>query len=343
MRIIVDAMGGDNAPLEIVKGALMAAERYSNDEIVLCGVGEEILRSIEKLGVKDLPKGVEIAHATEVVSMEDNPSSVYKAKPDSSMVVGLKMLRDGKGDAFVSAGSTGALLACATFIVKRIRGIRRAALAPVIPTAADKGTVLVDCGANAECTPDYLVQFAHMGKFYAKSLMGIDNPRVALLNIGTEDTKGTPLQTETYKLLKAEGEKGDINFIGNIESKEVAFGGCDVLVSDGFSGNILLKAIEGYGTLLMSEMKNMFMQNGKTKLAAAMLKDSLSDFKKKYSASDVGGTALLGISKPVIKAHGSSDARAVSSAIGQAVNTCRMEVPSKIAEYMENMKNSQAN
>ena len=159
MRIIVDAMGGDNAPFEIVKGAVMAAEKY-RAEIVLCGNGEEILRSLEKMGISDLPKGLEIANATEVVEMEDNPSTVMRAKPDSSMVVGLKMLKDGTGDAFVSAGSTGALLACATFIVKRISGIRRAALAPVIPTAGDTGTILIDCGANAECTPDYLLQFA---------------------------------------------------------------------------------------------------------------------------------------------------------------------------------------
>lgn len=340
MRIIVDAMGGDNAPYEIVAGALAASERYKNDEIVLCGIGEEILRCMEKLGVKDLPKGVEIAHATEIVEMEDNPSGVYKTKPDSSMVVGLKMLRDGKGDAFVSAGSTGALLACATFIVKRIRGIRRAALAPVIPTAGRKGAVLIDCGANAECTPEYLVQFAHMGKFYSENLLGVADPRVGLLNIGTESTKGTALQREAYSLLKEQGDRGEINFVGNMESKGVALDGCDVVVADGFSGNIFLKAIEGYGTLLMNEMKNMFLQSGKTKLAAVMLKESLSEFRKKYSASSVGGTALLGISKPVVKAHGSSDATAIKAAIGQAIETCRMDVPAKIAKYMENLKSN---
>lgn len=339
MRIIVDAMGGDNAPFEIVKGAVMAAEKY-RAEIVLCGNGEEILRSLEKMGISDLPKGLEIANATEVVEMEDNPSTVMRAKPDSSMVVGLKMLKDGTGDAFVSAGSTGALLACATFIVKRISGIRRAALAPVIPTAGDTGTILIDCGANAECTPDYLLQFAYMGKYYAQSVLGIDEPRIALLNIGTEETKGTDLQRQAYALLREAGGRGELNFIGNIEAREVAFGECDVVVTDGYSGNILLKAIEGYGTLLMKEMKAMFLKSGKTKIAAALLKDGLDSFKSKYSASGVGGTAMLGISKPVIKAHGSSKAEAVCSAIGQAINTARVDVPARIKAHLETVKGS---
>ena len=275
MRIIVDAMGGDNAPFEIVKGAVMAAEKY-RAEIVLYGKGEEILRSLEKLDIKDLPNGIEIAHADEVVEMEDNPSTIIKSKPNSSMVLGLRMLRNGGGDAFVSAGSTGALLACATFIVRRIGGIRRAALAPVIPTGAEHGTVLIDCGATAECTPDYLMQFAYMGKSYAQSLMGIESPRVGLLNIGTEETKGTELQTQTYKLLKEAGEKGEINFIGNIEAKEVLLGGCDVVVSDGYTGNILLKSIEGCGALFMSEIKKILLKSTKTKIAAGLIKNDLA-------------------------------------------------------------------
>lgn len=337
MRIIVDAMGGDNAPKAIVKGAVAAAEKY-NAEVVLCGKGEEILRALHDLGIKDLPKGVEIAHASETIEMEDDPATAMRAKPDSSMVVGLRMLKEGKGDAFVSAGSTGALLACATFIVRRIGGIRRAALSPVIPTAAPKGTVLVDCGATAECTPEYLVQFAYMGNFYAKSLLGIDRPRVGLLNIGTEETKGLDLQRDTYVLLKQAAEKGDINFIGNIEPKEVALGGCDVVVSDGYSGNIFLKSIEGYGTLLLKEMKAMLTKSTKSKLAALMLKDGLNEFKEKYSPSNVGGTALLGISKPVIKAHGSSDDTAILNAIGQAISTVKNDVPARISECMLSMR-----
>ena len=334
MRIIVDAMGGDNAPFEIVKGAVMAAEKY-RAEIVLYGKGEEILRSLEKLDIKDLPNGIEIAHADEVVEMEDNPSTIIKSKPNSSMVLGLRMLRNGGGDAFVSAGSTGALLACATFIVRRIGGIRRAALAPVIPTGAEHGTVLIDCGATAECTPDYLMQFAYMGKSYAQSLMGVESPRVGLLNIGTEETKGTELQTQTYKLLKEAGEKGEINFIGNIEAKEVLLGGCDVVVSDGYTGNILLKSIEGCGALFMSEIKKILLKSTKTKIAAGLIKNDLASFKNRFSASSVGGTALLGITKPVIKAHGSSKADAICAAIGQAIKTAELDVAEKITEHIK--------
>ena len=333
MRVVVDAMGGDNAPLEIVKGAVEAAEKY-RAEIVLCGRGEEILRALEKLGIMDLPRGVEIANASETVEMEDSPSTVFKTKPDSSMAVGLKMVRDGAADAFVSAGSTGALLACATFIVRRISGIRRAALALPIPTAKDD-FVLIDCGANTECTPEYLLQFAYMGRFYAENLMGVKDPRIALLNIGAEESKGTDLQRGAYALLKEAGEKGEINFIGNLEPKEAAGGVCDVLVADGFSGNIMLKAVEGYGGLIMGEIKSMFLKSGKTKLAAAMLKDELTELKKKYSGADVGGTALLGISRPVIKAHGSSKASDICAAVGQAVKTAEMDVPGKIKEHLE--------
>lgn len=337
MRIIVDAMGGDNAPLEIVKGALEASKKY-NAEIVLCGIGEEILRSLEKLGINDLPQGFEIAHAPEVVEMEDNPSTVMRQKPASSMVMGLKMLRDGGGDAFVSAGSTGALLACSTFIVKRISGIRRAALAPVIPTAAEKGAVLVDCGATAECTPEYLMQFAYMGMFYAKSAMKIENPRIGLLNIGTEEMKGTELQKNAYVLLNEAKERGEINFIGNIEPKEAAMGGCDVIVADGYSGNIFLKTVEGYGKLILKEIKALLMNNTKSKFAALLLKSGLGEFKERFSASAVGGTALLGISKPVIKAHGSSDSEAVCSAIGQAVTAAESDTADKIKSYLEAAK-----
>ena len=339
MKIIVDAMGGDNAPFEIVKGAVMALEKY-DCEIILCGKTEEIYRSLEKLGVEKLPNGLEIAYASDVVEMEDNPSTVIKTRPDSSMIVGLKMLREGGGDAFVSAGSTGALLAGATFVVRRISGIRRAALSPVVPTASGKGTVLIDCGATAECTADYLLQFAYMGSFYAESLLGIAKPRVALLNIGAEETKGTDLQREAYALLREAGNKGDINFIGNMEPKEAALGGCDVLVSDGYSGNIFLKTVEGYGTLLMNEMKSMFMKSAFSKLAAVMVKDSLREIKHKYSASDVGGTALLGIAKPVIKAHGSSKAEAICAAVGQALATAKADVPNRIKDAMGSMRNA---
>ncbi len=207
-------MGGDNAPDEIVKGAVLAAEEYKI-EITLTGRGEEILRSLEKMGRKELPKGIEIMNANEVITMEEDPVTAIREKKDSSMSVGLAMLRDGLGDAFVSAGSTGALLSGSTLLIKRIRGIRRAALAPVLPLN-EKGVVLIDCGANAECTPEYLLQFAFMGTFYAERVLKINRPRVGLLNIGTERIKGTDLQIEAYGLLEEASKEGIINFVGNV-------------------------------------------------------------------------------------------------------------------------------
>lgn len=336
MRIIVDAMGGDNAPMAAVEGAVMAAREFDTG-IILTGRVEEILKCFEALGEKELPRGIEIADAPEVVEMEDDPASVIREKPDSSMAVGLKMLRDGAADAMVSAGSTGALLSGATLITKRIRGIRRAALAPFLPNKGD-GVLLIDCGANAECNPEYLLQFAFMGSYYAKTMLGFESPRVGLLNIGAEETKGTELQRGSYALLRAAGDAGRINFVGNVEAREVMLGACDVIVTDGFSGNIFLKGMEGVGMFIMSEVKNVFMKSKKTKIAAAMVKDELSALKKKMDPSEIGGTALLGISKPVIKAHGSSDAYAIRSAIMQAINTAKSGVTALIEENIGYMR-----
>ncbi|MBR7081639.1 MAG: phosphate acyltransferase PlsX [Oscillospiraceae bacterium] len=336
MRIIVDAMGGDNAPMAAVEGAVMAAREFDT-RIILTGRVEEILKCFEALGEKELPRGIEIADAPEVVEMEDDPASVIRTKPDSSMAVGLKMLRDGAADAMVSAGSTGALLSGATLITKRIRGIRRAALAPFLPNKGD-GVLLIDCGANAECNPEYLLQFAFMGSYYAKTMLGFESPSVGLLNIGAEETKGTELQRGSYALLRAAGDAGRINFVGNVEAREVMLGACDVIVTDGFSGNIFLKGMEGVGMFIMSEVKNVFMKSKKTKIAAAMVKDELSALKKKMDPSEIGGTALLGISKPVIKAHGSSDAYAIRSAIMQAINTAKSGVTALIEENIGYMR-----
>ena len=336
MRIIVDAMGGDNAPMAAVEGAVIAAREFDTG-IILTGRVEEILKCFEALGEKELPRGIEIADAPEVVEMEDDPASVIRTKPDSSMAVGLKMLRDGAADAMVSAGSTGALLSGATLITKRIRGIRRAALAPFLPNKGD-GVLLIDCGANAECNPEYLLQFAFMGSYYAKTMLGFESPSVGLLNIGAEETKGTELQRGSYALLRAAGDAGRINFVGNVEAREVMLGACDVIVTDGFSGNIFLKGMEGVGMFIMSEVKNVFMKSKKTKIAAAMVKDELSALKKKMDPSEIGGTALLGISKPVIKAHGSSDAYAIRSAIMQAINTAKSGVTALIEENIGYMR-----
>lgn len=316
MKIIVDAMGGDNAPLEIVKGALQGRARWGMD-IVLTGDAAQILRALEECGEKTVPQGVEIANATQTVEMCDDPATVFRHKKDTSMGVGLTMLRDGKADALVSAGSTGALLTGATLITKRVRGIRRAAMAPVIPTTTGRA-VLIDCGANAECTPEYLVQFAYLGNFYAKRVLGIGTPRVGLLNIGAEDSKGTDLQKQTLVRLREADAAGHLHFIGNIEAKEAIKGGCDVIVTDGFSGNILLKTMEGVGSFAGSSLKGMFKKNLLTKLAALAVMPGLRDFKAQLDPNKVGGTAFIGISKPVIKAHGASNAEAIENAVGQA-------------------------
>lgn len=316
MRIIVDAMGGDNAPGEIVRGALRA-NRELGVEIILVGRTGEILKVLEEDGQKELPGGIEIRNATEVVEMDDDPAFAFREKPDSSLTVGLNLLKDGAGDAFVSAGSTGALLSGATLVVKRIRGIRRAAMAPQVPCYGGR-MILCDCGANAECTPEYLIQFAYLGSYYSQRVMKVDNPRVGLLNIGAEEEKGDTLRHTVYAALKEAGEAGRINFIGNIESSDAMMGKADVVVADGFAGNVMLKTAEGSGKMLNKCLKELFLSNGKTKLAAVMLKKEFGEFKKLLDPNEVGGTPFLGIGKPVIKAHGASNARAIYNAIRQA-------------------------
>lgn len=335
MRIIVDAMGGDHAPLEIVKGAVDASIEFGLD-ITLVGREEDIRSCIESAGIELPGDSIEIFNASEVITMEDDPSTATRRKKDSSMSVALQLLKDGKGDACVSAGSTGALLTGSTLIVKRIRGIRRAAMAPVIPNGLT-GVLLVDCGANLECTPEYLLQFAFMGSFYAQNIMGCENPRVALLNIGTEATKGTELQKTTYALLLEASKEGRINFVGNIESKDVLFGGADVVVTDGFTGNVLLKSFEGAAVFFMKTIKGTFLKNKKNKIAALMIRNDIGELKALMDVSEVGGTAMLGIEKPVFKAHGSSDARAIRSTIKQAKCFVEASVIDKIKNNIEYM------
>ena len=336
MKIIVDAMGGDNAPQAIVQGAL-DANRLHGIHIVLVGRAEEVLKAVEACGEKTLPVGIEIRDAREVVEICDDPATAFKKKKDSSLTVGMTMVKNGEGDAFVSAGSTGALLSGATLLVKRIRGIRRAAMGPVIPVLGGKA-LLCDCGANADCTAEYLLQFAYMGNFYAQKLMGVENPRVALLNIGAEESKGDVLRQETYALLKAAGEAGRINFVGNIEASEALMGGADVIVADGFSGNIMLKTIEGAAKFLMKELKYMFLSGTKTKMAALLLKSEMDEFKKLLDPNEVGGTPFLGISKPVIKAHGSSNARAIYNAVLRAKEYAESGLIAAVEANVELMK-----
>ena len=312
MKIIVDAMGGDNAPQAPVLGALDAVKKFGA-QVVLVGRGEEILNVLKNKGISDLPEGVEIAHADDVVDMHDDPAAVVHKRKNSSMVVGLRLLADGQGDAFLSAGSTGALLTGATLIVKRVKGMRRAAMCPAMPNKAGGKTLIVDCGANAECTPEFLLQFGLVGSLYAQKNFGMEAPRVGLLNIGTEDSKGTPLQKEAYGLLKNAAEQGLLNFIGNVEAREVLHGGVDVVVCDGFSGNVLLKSIEGTAMFMGSLMKHkIFKRNIFSMLGYLLCKPGVSEVMGMMDYREVGGTQFLGIRKPVIKAHGSSDELAES-------------------------------
>ena len=323
MKIIIDAMGGDFAPEAPVRGALLAREKYGAD-IILTGRTADILRELEKAGCKEVPQGIEIANAEEVVEICDDPATAFKQKKDSSLTVGLNLLRDGQADGFISAGSTGALLAGAT-------------LAPTIPTMTGKA-VLIDCGANAECTSEYLLQFAYLGSYYAEKVLGVVQPRVGLLNIGAEPSKGDTLRHETYARLKEAGGQGHLNFIGNIEANTALAGGCDVIVADGYSGNIMLKSVEGAAKLMSGELKKMLTKSAKTKLAYLLLKDGLADFKKMLDPNEVGGTALLGISRPVVKAHGSSNAAAFCNAVRQTIAVAESGIIADITQNVDKMK-----
>ena len=331
MKIILDAMGGDHAPEAPVLGAIQAARDFGA-QITLVGKGDQILEVMRANGINDLPTGVEIANADEVVDMHDDPANVIRKKKNSSMVLGLKMVAEGEGDAFVSAGSTGALLSGATLLVKRVKGIRRAAMGPVMPNKTGGKTVILDCGANAECTPEFLLQFGLVGSLYAKKYLGVENPKVGLLNIGTEDTKGTPLQKAAYALLTKAAEQGLLNFVGNVEARDVPLGAVDVIVCDGFAGNVLLKSIEGTAMFMGSLMSKMFKKNLLSKLAAGLVMKDIKAFKKLLDYREIGGTQFLGIKKPVIKAHGSSDALAFRNAVRQAMDAAK----SDISEELEN-------
>ena len=335
MHILIDAMGGDNAPDEIVRGAVLAVKEFDVG-VTLIGQEKEVRRCLDACG--DWPADrISIVDADEVITMEDDPATATRNKKNSSMAVGLTMLHKGEGDAFISAGSTGALLSGATLTVKRIRGIRRACFAPVIPNGG-KGVIIADCGANSECTAEYLLQFAYMGAFYAREILGIREPKVGLLNIGAEDSKGTELQKETNALLRQAAQEGRLCYMGNTESSELLTGRVDVMVCDGFSGNVLLKSVEGTAKFLMGEIKKIFYKNFKTKLAALAVKSDVGALKSMMDASEIGGTPLLGLTKPVIKAHGSSDARAVRSAVLQAIRCVEADVVGAIEANIAQMR-----
>lgn len=324
MKILVDVMGGDNAPLETVKGACDAAKEYAAD-YTLIGDREQIEKIAAENGL-DLSRFT-IVHTTDVMTMEDDPLSIRRAKKDSSMAVGLRMLANGEGDAFVSTGNTGALFAGATLLVRRIPGIQRSALATVLP--GQNPVMLLDCGANVVVEPAYLEQFALMGSIYMKKMFSLESPRVALLNNGTESCKGTPVQVEAYQRLS---QLKCINFVGNVEANRFAFNTCDVLVTDGFTGNILLKGIEGLGKLLFGSIKETLRGGALTMLGAALIKKPMRAMKKSMDPNEYGGAPLLGIAHPVIKAHGSSNAKAFKNAIRQAIQYAESGMIEEIAK-----------
>lgn len=336
MKIILDAMGGDHAPEAPVVGALQAAKELGV-QVTLVGRGEDILEVLRRRGVQDLPEGMEIANADDVVDMHDDPASIIHKRKNSSMVVGLKMLADGQGDAFVSAGSTGALLTGATLLVKRVRGIRRAAMGPAMPNKLGGKTVILDCGANAECTPEFLLQFGLVGSLYAKKTLGVETPKVGLLNIGTEDSKGTELQKQAHALLTQASEQGLLHFVGNVEARDVPLGAVDVVVCDGFSGNVLLKSIEGTAMFMGSLMKRMFKKNLLTMLGALFCRSGIRELMGMLDYREIGGTPFLGIRKPVIKAHGSSDALAFRNAIRQAMEAAGNDLSGELEQGLQKL------
>ena len=334
MKVILDTMGGDYGAVEFVKAAILTAKEIDG-EFLLVG-REEILRP---LIAENDPKGkfsdrLTIVNASEVVEMHDDPLAVMKEKPDSSMKVALKALADGDGDIVVSAGNTGALLTQATLIVKRIRGVRRAALAPVTPTATGNA-LLIDSGANPECTPEYLYQFALMGSFYAEKVMGIPSPKVGLLNNGEEEHKGDELRKATYKVLREAHNNGEINFAGNIEGRDGPLGKVDVIVTDGLSGNIYLKTMEGIGLYFARELKNLFYSSLVGKISGLLLKKSIAKFRDKVDYNKAGGAPLLGVKKPVVKAHGTAKALSIYHCILQAKLCYDAHVADLIAESLK--------
>ena len=333
MKIIVDAFGGDNAPLEVIKGCVKAVSELGV-EIILTGSREKIEKCAADNGLS--LSGIEIAHTDDVFDIHEKPGEIVKSGKNTSMGLGLQLLAEGRGDAFVSAGSTGALVMGATFIVKRIKGIKRVAPSPVLP--GDKGSfILLDAGANTECRPEMLAQFAVMGSAYMEKVMGVKNPKAALLNIGAEETKGRELEIESYKLLKDSG----LNFVGNIEPRDLPKGEVSVVVTDGFTGNVVLKLYEGMGSFFARKLRWIF--SGAGTFGALFSMKKINGFKEQMDYRKVGGSALLGVRKPVIKAHGSSDSTAFFNAVRQAKQCVDGNVTKVIEDYACRLAGSDKN
>ena len=333
MRIIVDAFGGDNAPLAIIKGSYDAVKEYSVD-ITLVGDENIIKKVCEEQGIN--PDTFTVVHSDSVISNEEPGSEIMKSRKDCSMAVGLRLLHEGEGDAFISAGNSGALCVGSTLLVKRIKGISRPGFAPVIP--GNTGCfMLIDSGANLQVRPEMMRQFAVMGSVYMKNVMGVDNPRVGLANVGTEEHKGTEIQQEAYQLLK----KSSLNFVGNMEGRDITADACDVLVCDGFTGNLILKTYEGVALALMKKIKGIFMKNLKNKIAAALVKKDVYGLKKQFDYSELGGAPILGVKKPVFKAHGNSDAVSFKNAIKLTKQFVERDVVGEITRHLEAIADSE--
>ena len=325
MRILVDAFGGDHAPYAPIEGAIQAVQEKLAD-VFLVGNEEKIRAAAEEKGLSLDEIG--ILPASDVMEMEDEPRRILKDKKDSSLAVGLRLTAEGEGDAFVSAGSTGALIMGATFLTKRIKGVSRPALAPLLPSE-NSPFMLLDSGANAECRPEMLLQFALLGSLYMEHVVCPgETPTVGLLNIGTEDSKGGELQKAAFPLLRDSG----LCFVGNVEARDIPYGKVRVVVADGFSGNVLLKTMEGTASMLLHTVKELFMTNARTKAAGLLVKPYLSDLKKRMDTSEYGGAPVLGVARPVIKAHGNSDARAIRSAIRVAAEYAASGAIDRMAE-----------
>ncbi|MFC3882610.1 phosphate acyltransferase PlsX [Bacillus songklensis] len=325
MRIAIDAMGGDNAPKEIIAGAAKAIQHFPDLHITLIGHEEQIKQHLQS------SERVDIIHTEEVIEATDEPVRAVRRKKNASMVLMANEVKEGRADACISAGNTGALMTAGLFVVGRIEGIERPALAPTLPTLDGKGFLMLDVGANVDAKPTHLLQYAIMGAIYAEKVRGITNPRVGLLNVGTEDKKGNDLTKQTFQLLK----EANLNFAGNVESRDLLNGVADVVVTDGFTGNIALKTIEGTALSIFSMLKAELTSSFKSKMAAAVLKPQLKGLKSKMDYSEYGGAGLFGLKAPVIKAHGSSDATAVFNAVKQAVNMVEQQVPQTIKAAIE--------
>lgn len=335
MRVAVDAMGGDNAPVEIVKGAIDAVNRRADIKVILVGKEDIVEKELVKYNYNK--EQIEVVNADEVIETGEPPVMAIRQKKQSSIVVALNLVKSKEADAFVSAGSSGAVLVGGQFIVGRIKGIERPPLASLIPSK-DGVSLLIDCGANVDARPSHLVQFARMGSIYMEHVVGIKNPRVAIVNIGLEEDKGNMLVKETYPLLS---NCTDINFIGNIEAREIPNGYADVIVCDAFVGNVILKLYEGIGSTMISKIKGGLMSSLRSKIGAVLIKPALKKTLKTFDASEYGGAPLLGLNGLVVKTHGSSKAKEVTNSIIQCVTFKEQDVNSKIKESILNKQESE--